>query len=90
VTVELSFSDWLLLQLIFSHRFPPALIDAIGEQKNHIHASLSPDPKNRYGLVGSAVFKLNNGDRFQVSFVSDRRQPSAEIQPLRVTFIKKL
>lgn len=90
MTVELSFSDWLLLQLMFSHRFPPALIDAIGEKKNDVHASLSPDPKNRYRLRGAAIFKLNNGDRFEVSFVSDRRQPSAEIQPLRVTFIKKL
>ncbi len=89
MTVELTFD--LLVDLKFLlNQFPLELKELIGACKYAIHASLSPDPGSAYRLVGSKVFGIQNGDTFMVNFVSDLRRPSAELQPLRVTYIEKL
>jgi hypothetical protein len=90
VTVELSFDLALDLKFLVTYQLPIALKQLIGEQKNEIHASLSRDPHYQYRLTGQRTFTLGDGIRFRVSFVSDTRQPSAELQPLRVTHIERL
>jgi hypothetical protein len=90
VTVELTFDLVLDLKFLVTGQLPLSLKRVIGEQKNQIHASLSPDPDFPRRLVGSRIFKLNGGDTFLVYFVSDLRHPSSELQPLRVTHIEKL
>ena len=88
--VELTFDLPLDLRFLVTHQLPISLKELIGEQKNEIYASLSLDPNVRYRLTGSRTFTLSDGKRFLVFFVSDRRRPSAEYQPLRVTRIEKL
>jgi hypothetical protein len=90
VTVELTF-DWKLdAKFLVTHQLPLSLKEEIGEHKNEIYASLSRNLRSPDRLEGSAKFNLNNGHSFRVFFVSDLRQPSSEIQPLRVTHIEKL
>jgi hypothetical protein len=90
VTVELTFDFVLDMKFLVTHQLPLLLKQVIGEQKNEIHASLSRDQSSPYRLVGLRTFKLNDGDKFLVFFVSDLRQPSSELQPLRVTHIERL
>lgn len=88
--MELTFDLKLDLKFLVTHQFPMLLKQVIGEQKNEIHASLSRDLSSPHRLVGSRTFKHIDGDTFLVFFVSDLRQPSSELQPLRVTHIEKL
>jgi len=90
VTVEVTFDMAVDLKFLLTGQLPMELKRIIGEQKNAIHASLSPDPRSPQRLVGTGLFELTNGDTFRVDFVSDRRHPTAELQPLRVTHIEKL
>lgn len=90
VAVELTFDLNLDLKFLVTHQLPLELKEAIGEQKNEIHASLSRNLGTRYRLEGSRIFKLSSGDRFRAFFVSDVRRPSSELQPLRVFRIEKL
>ena len=90
MTVELTFDLALELKFLVTHQLPLSLKQAIGERKNEIHASLTHDLRSPYRLAGSWTFELDNGDTFGVFFVSDLRQRSSELQPLRVTYIEKL
>lgn len=90
MTVELTFDLVIDLKFLVTGQFPLSLKRLIGEQKNEIHASLSPDPDSPRRLVGSRIFMPDGDGTFFVFFVSDLRHPSAELQPLRVTHIEKL
>jgi hypothetical protein len=89
MTVDLTFDISIELKFLVTHQFPLSLRDAISAQKKEIHASLTPVPGDPYLLQGERSFGLD-GRKFRVFFVSDRRQPSAELQPLHVTRIEKL
>lgn len=90
MTVELTFDFVLDLKFLVTHQFPLSLKQAIGEHKNEIHASLTPDPNSPHRFVGMRTFEIDDQGTFRVFFVSDFRQPSSELQPLRVTHIERL
>jgi hypothetical protein len=90
VTVELTFDLALELKFLVTHQLPLELKQVIGEQKNEVYSSLSNDKGAPRRLVGSRTFKLKDGNTFIVFFASDRRKPSSENQPLRVTHIEKV
>jgi hypothetical protein len=90
MTVELTFDEVINLKFLLTRQLPLELMRVIGQNKNEIHASLSRDRNHRNRLAGSGTFELNNGDKFQVDFVSDLRQPSSHPQPLHVTGVRKL
>lgn len=86
--IDLTYDFVVELHLLFTGRYPTALMDDISTNKLKIYKRLGRDLRRQDMLSGSMEFEVE-GRKFTVLFASDTRQNdrASDIRPLRVLHI---